>query len=152
MRCPYCNHEETAVKDSRTMDDQATIRRRRICQKCGCRFTTVERVQLRELIVLKKDGHTVPFDRDKLARSVEHALHKRSVNREQTERMIAAIIRRLETAGEREVATTTIGDLVMESLFHVDAVAYVRFASIYHEFHSVDDFIGFIQKIKEDNQ
>lgn len=147
MRCPYCSNEDTAVKDSRTTEDQAAIRRRRVCQECGCRFTTFERVQLRELIVTKKNGHHVPFDRDKLARSVYTALQKRGIDHEQTERVISGIIRRLETSGESDISTRDIGEMVMDSLINLDTVAYVRFASVYHEFASVHDFIDFISKI-----
>lgn len=144
MRCPYCHHEDTAVKDSRTTDDHSAIRRRRICSECGGRFTTFERIQLRDLVVLKRNGHRVPFDRDKLARSIETALHKRSIDRDQTERVINSLIRRLETLGDQEIPTTRIGEMVMESLVHLDAVAYVRFASVYHKFDNVKDFIYLI--------
>lgn len=147
MRCPFCHHEETAVKDSRTADDQSSIRRRRICSECGSRFTTFERVQLRELVVLKKNGHRVPFDRDKLARSVETALHKRAIAQSQIENVINGIVRRLETAGDPEIPTNIIGEMVMESLIALDAVAYVRFASVYQEFCNVQDFVDLISHL-----
>ncbi len=152
MRCPFCGHENTTVKDSRTTDDQAAIRRRRNCNECGCRFTTFERIQLRDLIVLKKNGHRVPFDRDKLARSIETALHKRSIEPEQIERMISGLIRRLETLGDNEISTSIIGEMAMESLINLDSVAYVRFASVYHEFGNVNDFIEFISKMNRDTE
>ena len=144
MRCPYCQHDDTAVKDSRTTDDHSSIRRRRVCHECGCRFTTFERIQLREFVVLKRNGHRVPFDRDKLAQSIETALHKRSIDQEQIERVINGLIRRLETVGELELSTTVIGEMVMESLINLDPVAYVRFASVYQKFEDVKDFIDLI--------
>lgn len=149
MRCPFCGHSDTAVKDSRNTDDQSAIRRRRFCQECGSRFTTFERIQLRDLIVIKRDGERVPFDRDKLSRSIMMALHKRSVPAERIERVISSIVRRLETSGDAEIPTQTIGSIVMEALVNLDAVAYVRFASIYHEFNDVTDFIEFISNMKE---
>lgn len=149
MRCPFCGHSDTAVKDSRNTDDQAAIRRRRFCQECGSRFTTFERIQLRDLLVIKKDGNRVPFDRDKLARSIMMALHKRPVAAERIERVISSIVRRLETSGDAEIPTHSIGSIVMEALINLDAVAYVRFASIYHEFNDVSDFIEFISNMKE---
>ncbi|MDF3033576.1 MAG: NrdR family transcriptional regulator [Alphaproteobacteria bacterium] len=145
MRCPFCNHPDTGVKDSRTTEDNATIRRRRFCIECGSRFTTFERVQLRDLMVLKKSGVRVPFDRDKLARSIESALHKRTIDPERTERVISSIVRQLETSGETEIPTTHIGEMAMEALHNLDAVAYVRFASIYKEFSDVKDFVAFIK-------
>jgi transcriptional repressor NrdR len=144
MRCPFCSHPDTAVKDSRTTEDQATIRRRRICGECGSRFTTFERIQLRDLKVLKKSGVRVPFDRDKLAQSVETALHKRAIDPEHIERVISSLVRQLETSGETEIPTTVIGEMVMDALLHLDAVAYVRFASVYKDFNDVKDFIAFI--------
>jgi transcriptional repressor NrdR len=147
MRCPFCTHPDTAVKDSRTTDDQATIRRRRFCSECGLRFTTFERVQLRELSVIKKEGRRVPFDRDKLARSITTALHKRPVSIERTERVVNSIIRRLETSGDAEIPTSTIGEMVMQALINLDPVAYVRFASVYREFNAISDFIEFISQM-----
>ena len=148
MRCPFCSHGETAVKDSRNTDDLSAIRRRRFCQECGSRFTTFERIQLRDLVVIKKDGNRVPFDRDKLARSIVMALHKRAVPAERIERVISSIVRQLETSGDGEIATKDIGSIVMEALINLDTVAYVRFASIYHEFNEVSDFIDFISQMK----
>jgi len=145
MRCPFCNHPDTGVKDSRTTEDNATIRRRRFCMECGSRFTTFERVQLRDLMVLKKSGLRVPFDRDKLARSIESALHKRAIDPERVERVISSIVRQLETSGETEIPTTDIGEMAMDALLNLDAVAYVRFASIYKDFNDVKDFIAFIE-------
>ena len=149
MRCPFCSHEDTAVKDSHTTDDQSAIRRRRFCQECGSRFTTFERVQLRDLIVIKKNSLRVPFDRDKLAHSIESALHKRPVPVERIDRVISGIVRRLETSGEIEVPTSTIGEMAMEALVNLDTVAYIRFASVYHEFNNIDDFVTFISKLTE---
>ena len=134
MRCPFCGNEETQVKDSRPTEDQSAIRRRRLCLGCGARFTTFERVQLRELTVLKKNGRRSPFSRDKLMRSVEIALRKRPVNAEQVDRMVTGIVRRLESMGEAEVQSSHVGELVMEGLANLDPVAYVRFASVYKNF------------------
>jgi transcriptional repressor NrdR len=145
VRCPFCSHPDTGVKDSRTTEDNATIRRRRFCMECGSRFTTFERVQLRDLMVLKKSGLRVPFDRDKLARSIESALHKRAIDPERIERVISSIVRQLETSGETEILTTDIGEMAMDALLNLDAVAYVRFASIYKDFNDVKDFIAFIE-------
>ncbi len=144
MRCPFCGHEDTQVKDSRPADDNAAIRRRRLCGNCGQRFTTVERVQLRELTVVKADGRRVPFDRDKLARSIRVAMRKRPVEDERIERIVNGIVRQLEASGENEVASAQIGELVMETLKAVDAVAYVRFASVYRDFREARDFEAFL--------
>jgi len=140
MRCPYCQSLETQVKDSRPTEDSAVIRRRRICTACNGRFTTFERVQLRELSVLKRSGRRVPFDRDKLSRSVEIALRKRAVDPERVERMISGIVRKLESIGESEIASSVIGEMVMEELKQLDDVAYVRFASVYRNFREPKDF------------
>ena len=140
MRCPYCGSGDTQVKDSRPSEDGAAIRRRRFCPECGGRFTTFERVQLRELQVLKRSGKRVPFDRDKLMRSVQVALRKRSADPERVERMVSGIVRRLEGLGENEVKSETIGKLVMEALRALDDVAYVRFASVYKNFREAKDF------------
>ena len=134
MRCPYCGNDDTQVKDSRPTEDSSAIRRRRICNACGGRFTTFERVQLRELTVIKKSGRKVPFDRDKLARSVYTALRKRSVDPERVERMISGIVRQLESLGEVEITSDQIGEYVMEGLKNLDDVAFVRFASVYKNF------------------
>ncbi|MEO1067486.1 MAG: transcriptional regulator NrdR, partial [Pseudomonadota bacterium] len=129
MRCPFCSSDNTQVKDSRPSEDNTAIRRRRICTDCGGRFTTFERVQLRELTVLKRSGRRVPFDRDKLTRSVQVALRKRNVDPERVDRLVSGIVRQLESAGEAEVASDQIGHLIMERLKELDDVAYVRFAS-----------------------
>ena len=144
MRCPFCGHDDTQVKDSRPADDNAAIRRRRSCGNCGQRFTTVERVQLRELTVAKADGRRVAFDRDKLARSVRIALRKRPVDEERIERIVNGIVRQLEASGDNEIPSNQIGELVMETLKTVDAVAYVRFASVYRDFREARDFEAFL--------
>lgn len=140
MRCPYCQSEDTQVKDSRPAEDGAAIRRRRVCPDCGGRFTTFERVQLRDLVVVKKSGRKVPFDRDKLMRSVEIALRKRNVDPERVDRAISGIVRQLESSGESDVPSDQIGLLVMEALKGIDNVAYVRFASVYRNFRDTKDF------------
>lgn len=140
MRCPYCGSNETQVKDSRPTEDNTAIRRRRVCSDCGGRFTTFERVQLRELTVVKKTGRRVPFDRDKLVRSLQIALRKRPVEPERVERMVSGIVRRLENMGESEIPSSAIGHLVMEALKTLDDVAYVRFASVYKNFREAKDF------------
>jgi transcriptional repressor NrdR len=146
MRCPFCQNEDTQVKDSRPTEDGACIRRRRQCDKCGSRFTTFERVQLRDLIVLKRSGRRAPFDREKLARSVSIALRKRPIEADQVEQMISGIVRRLESQGENEVPSETIGEMVMEALAHLDPVAYVRYASVYRDFRETSDFADFIEE------
>lgn len=140
MRCPYCGSLDTQVKDSRPTDDSASIRRRRVCPDCGGRFTTFERVQLRELTVVKKSGRRAPFDRDKLVRSVQIALRKRPVDPERVDRMINGLVRQLENQGESEIPSETIGELVMQGLKTLDEVAYVRFASVYRNFREARDF------------
>jgi transcriptional repressor NrdR len=140
MRCPYCGSPDTQVKDSRPSEDNTAIRRRRMCDACGGRFTTFERVQLRELTVVKKNGRRVPFDRDKLARSVAVALRKRSVDPERVDRMVNGIVRQLESSGETEIPSEEIGRLAMEGLKNLDEVAYVRFASVYQNFNGSEDF------------
>lgn len=147
MRCPYCGSLASQVKDSRPTEDAAAIRRRRICPDCGGRFTTFERVQLRELTVVKNSGRRVPFDRDKLARSIEIALRKRPVESERIERLISGIVRRLESMGESEVRSEVIGRLVMEGLRSLDDVAYVRFASVYKNFREAKDFEEFLEAL-----
>ena len=149
MRCPFCGNDDTQVKDSRPADDNAAIRRRRSCGNCGQRFTTVERVQLRELTVAKADGRRVPFDRDKLARSVRIALRKRPVQDERIEQMVNGIVRQLEASGDSEVASHRIGEHVMETLKEVDAVAYVRFASVYRDFREARDFEAFLGSLDQ---
>ncbi|MEE3120603.1 MAG: transcriptional regulator NrdR, partial [Pseudomonadota bacterium] len=131
MRCPYCMNADTQVKDSRPTEDNTVIRRRRVCPDCGGRFTTFERIQLRELTIIKNTGRKVPFDRDKLMRSVQVALRKRPVEPERIERMVSGIVRRLENLGESEVPAKLVGELVMEGLYALDQVGYVRFASVY---------------------
>lgn len=150
MRCPFCAHEDTIVKDSRTTDDQLSIRRRRYCAACSSRFTTYERIQLRELMVVKKDGVVEPFNRDKLTRSITTAMRKRPIDAEQIERMISSIVRQLETCGEGEIPTTMIGTKVMEALYDLDPVAYVRFASVYMDFQDVKDFVEFIGRMSRE--
>ena len=140
MRCPYCGGDDTQVKDSRPTEDGAAIRRRRICSACGGRFTTFERVQLRELTVVKRSGRRVPFDRDKLLRSVEIACRKRPVEPERIERMVTGIVRQLESLGEPEITSEQIGQSIMEGLKGLDDVAYVRFASVYRNFREAKDF------------
>ena len=140
MRCPFCSGEDTQVKDSRPTEDGTAIRRRRYCPDCGGRFTTFERVQLRELTVVKRSGRRVPFDRDKLMRSVQVALRKRPVDPDRVERLVSGIARRLEGLGENEVKSETIGKMVMEALRVLDDVAYVRFASVYKNFREAKDF------------
>src|SRR3990170_7553336 len=140
MRCPYCGNPDTQVKDSRPSEDNTAIRRRRVCPDCGGRFTTFERVELRELTVIKRNGRRVPFDRDKLMRSISIALRKRPVEPERVEQMVSKIVRELESLGESEVTSETIGESVMEHLRTVDDVAYVRFASVYRNFPEPKDF------------
>src|SRR6218665_3053259 len=147
MRCPYCGSEDSQVKDSRPAEDGAAIRRRRICPDCGGRFTTFERVQLRELMVVKKSGRKVPFDRDKLARSVHTALRKREVEPERVERMISGVVRQLESLGDVEVTSDQIGEFVMDGLKGLDDVAFVRFASVYKNFSAADDFRSFLTEL-----
>ncbi len=150
MRCPFCGHSDTQVKDSRPTEDNAAIRRRRFCPDCGSRFTTFERVQLRELTVVKKNGEKMPFDRDKLTRSLNIALRKRPVDEDRVDRIINSIQRRLETLGESEVPTKVIGEMVMDQLKDLDKVAYVRFASVYRNFVDTKDFEDFVGKLGED--
>jgi len=144
MRCPFCGHDETQVKDSRPSEDGAAIRRRRLCPSCEGRFTTFERVQLRELTILKRSGRRTPFERDKLARSISIAIRKRPLEPERVERMISAITRQLESMGETELPSSTIGELVMKHLKQLDDVAYVRYASVYRDFKETEDFARFL--------
>ena len=146
MRCPFCGFDDTQVKDSRPTDDRAAIRRRRFCTNCAARFTTFERVQLRELTVVKKTGQREPFDRDKLARSIYISLRKRPVEGERVERVINSIVRQLESSGESDVPTETIGSLIMEALANLDQVAYIRFASVYRDFREAKDFGEFVER------
>lgn len=144
MRCPFCGHDDTQVKDSRPTEDGAAIRRRRYCPACSQRFTTVERTQLRELTVVKSDGRRVAFDRDKLARSIRIALRKRPVDDDKIERIVNSIQRQLETSGESEIPSKMIGEMVMDVLRDLDPVAYVRFASVYRDFREAKDFERFV--------
>jgi len=148
MRCPYCSSLETQVKDSRPTEDSSSIRRRRICPDCGGRFTTFERVQLRELTVVKKTGRRAPFDRDKLQRSIEIALRKRAVAPDRIERMVNGIVRQLESQGDSDITTERIGELVMEGLKGLDDVAYVRFASVYKNFREARDFNAIVGELE----
>lgn len=150
MRCPYCDSLDTQVKDSRPTDDSAAIRRRRVCPDCGGRFTTFERVQLRELVLVKRSGKRAPFDRDKLQRSVQVALRKRPVEPDQVERLINGIVRQLESMGETEIPSETVGELVMAGLKGLDSVAYVRFASVYRNFREARDFHELLGELKGD--
>ena len=147
MRCPYCQSEDTQVKDSRPAEDGGAIRRRRVCPVCGGRFTTFERVQLRELMVIKKTGRKVPFDRDKLVRSFEVALRKRPVERDRIERAVSGIVRRLESSGETEISSEQIGLQVLEAMKSLDDVGFVRYASVYRDFSLAEDFEKVISEI-----
>ncbi len=149
MRCPFCGHEESVVKDSRPSDDGTAIRRRRSCPSCGARFTTFERIQLRELMVTKHDGRKEPFEREKLARSFRVSLRRRPVPEEQMDKAVNGIVRQLETSGESEVTTDLIGQLAMQALIHIDAVGYVRYASVYKNFRHAQDFNAFIAELQE---
>lgn len=146
MRCPFCANPDTQVKDSRPAEDNQAIRRRRMCPSCGGRFTTFERVQLRDLMVVKSDGKRQLFDRDKLLKSIDLATQKRAIDREKLDRMVSGIVRRLESSGDSDVASKMIGELVMDGLLHLDAVAYVRYASVYRDFQEVEDFSNFIRQ------
>ena len=150
MRCPFCSNQDSQVKDSRPTEDNTAIRRRRICDQCGSRFTTFERIQLRDLIVLKTNGKKEVFDRDKMFRSLSLALRKRNVDQEKIEKIVNAIVRKLENFGDTEVKTTLIGEYIMEALSHLDQIAYVRFASVYKNFREVKDFENFLGNL-EDN-
>ncbi|MEI7571526.1 MAG: transcriptional regulator NrdR [Phenylobacterium sp.] len=144
MRCPFCGHLESQVKDSRPSDDGAAIRRRRLCPECAGRFTTFERVQLREITILKRSGRRTPFDRDKLGRSVAIATRKRPIEPERIERMLSQIVRQLESLGETELASSVVGEMVMKQLKALDDVAYVRYASVYRDFREAGEFATFL--------
>lgn len=150
MRCPFCGTDDSQVKDSRPSDDGGVIRRRRACPNCSARFTTFERVQLRELTVIKTNGRREPFDRDKLARSIYIALRKRPFDRDRIERVINSIVRQLESSGESDIRSAAVGELVMEALASLDQVAYVRFASVYRNFREAKDFGEFVGQIAAD--
>lgn len=147
MRCPFCGHDDTQVKDSRPTEDNTAIRRRRFCPDCSARFTTFERVQLRELTVIKKGGKRQRFDRDKLARSIQIALRKRPVPEERVERIINGIVRQLESSGASEIPSEVVGEMVMDTLANLDQVAYVRFASVYRNFREAKDFEDFVGQL-----
>ncbi len=148
MRCPFCSNNDTVVKDTRPSEDASSIRRRRQCPECLSRFSTIERASLRELLVKKKDGRVENFDREKLNRSIQLALHKRPIDSERIDRVISAIVRQLETSGESEIPSNTIGESIMTALLSLDSVAYVRFASIYKDFHETQDFEKIIENLK----
>ncbi len=148
MRCPFCGNIDTQVKDSRPADDHVSIRRRRFCPACGGRFTTYERVQLRDLVVVKKSGKRESFDRDKLERSIRIALQKRPIEPDRIDQMVSGIVRRLESLGETDVPSDVIGQIVMETLARIDTVAYVRFASVYKNFQAADDFEEFVSELR----
>ena len=145
MRCPFCGKEDTQVKDSRASEDGATIRRRRSCTSCGSRFTTFERIQLRDLIVVKRNGKKIPFDRDKLLKSMLMALRKRQTNDDAIERAVNGIVRQLESSGDNEIQSKLIGELVMNALAEIDNVAYIRYASVYRNFREASDFGKFVE-------
>lgn len=150
MRCPFCGFEDTQVKDSRPTEDGGSIRRRRFCAGCEARFTTFERVQLRELMVIKSGGDKRPFERDKLMRSMRIALRKRPVDEEKLERVVNSVVRQLESLGENEISTRQIGAIVMETLQSLDHVAYVRYASVYRDFRTPKDFNEFVDSLKHE--
>ncbi len=149
MRCPFCSNEDSQVKDSRHTEDNTAIRRRRICDQCGSRFTTFERIQLRDLIVIKSNGQKEIFDRDKMFRSLSLSLRKRNVEQDKTEKIVSAIARRLENSGDTEIKSSLIGEYIMEALSNLDQVAYVRFASVYKNFREVKDFEDFLDNLEE---
>jgi len=149
MRCPFCGNQDTQVKDSRPSEDGMAIRRRRFCPGCESRFTTFERVQLRELTVIKSSGEKRPFDRDKITRSIEIATRKRPVSHDQVEQMVNSIVRNLERLGDNEIPTTTIGQAIMDELKEIDPVAYIRFASVYRNFREAKDFEDFVDTLSE---
>ena len=149
MRCPFCSNEDSQVKDSRPTEDNTAIRRRRICDQCGSRFTTFERIQLRDLIVLKGNKQKEVFDRDKMFRSLSLALRKRNIDQDKIEKIVNAIVRKLENSGETEIKSSLIGEYIMEALSHLDQVAYVRFASVYKNFREVKDFEDFLDNLED---
>ena len=149
MRCPFCSNQDSQVKDSRPTEDNTGIRRRRICEQCGSRFTTFERIQLRDLIVLKSKGQKENFDRDKMFRSLSLALRKRNIDNEKIEKIVNAIVRKLENSGETEIKSNIIGQYIMEALMHLDQVAYVRFASVYKNFREAKDFEDFLGNLED---
>ncbi len=148
MRCPSCSSLDTQVKDSRPAEDNAAIRRRRFCPACGGRFTTYERVQLRDLVVVKTNGRREDFDRDKMSRSIRIAMQKRPIEPERIDQLISGIVRRLESMGETDIPSKVIGEIVMETLARIDNVAYVRFASVYKNFQDAGDFDKFVSELR----
>jgi transcriptional repressor NrdR len=149
MKCPFCGCEETQVKDSRNTDDNSAVRRRRECPECGSRFTTFERVQLRELVVIKRNGERTLFDRDKLEKSISLAVRKRPISAERVEKIVNSLQRKFESSGEPEISTKQIGESVMEALSHLDNIAYIRFASVYKDFRSLQDLNDFVATIEK---
>ena len=149
MRCPFCSNDDSQVKDSRPTEDNTAIRRRRICDQCGSRFTTFERIQLRDLVVIKNNGQKEIFDRDKMYRAISLALRKRTVDQDKIEKIVNAIVRKLENSGETEIKSSLIGEYIMEALSHLDQVAYVRFASVYKNFREVKDFEDFLDNLED---
>ena len=149
MRCPFCAHDDSQVKDSRPTEDNTSIRRRRQCESCGARFTTFERVQLREIVVVKSDGKREPFDRGKIEQSVALACRKRGIEQERIDQLVSGIQRQVETTGESEIASSRIGEMVMDGLRQLDSVAYIRFASVYRDFGEARDFEEFASAVQE---
>jgi len=149
MRCPFCSNQDSQVKDSRPTEDNTAIRRRRICDQCGSRFTTFERIQLRDLVIIKTNDKKEAFDRDKMFRSISLALRKRNIDQEKIEKIVNAIVRKLENSGETEIKSNLIGEYIMDALSHLDQVAYVRFASVYKNFREVKDFEDFLGKLDD---
>ena len=152
MRCPFCGNEDTQVRDSRPTEEASSIRRRRQCLACGGRFTTFERIQMRDLTVVKRSGRRTPFDRDKLMRSVQIAIRKRDIDPEKIERMVTGIIRQLESTGESDIPSNLIGSLIMAALRELDMVAYVRFASVYRDFQDINDFSDEIKSLNKEDK
>jgi transcriptional repressor NrdR len=148
MRCPFCSSDDTQVKDSRPTDDNSSIRRRRACSSCGGRFTTFERIQLRDITVIKNGDKREPFDRDKITRSMQIALSKRDISSDQIEKAVSGIVRQLESIGEQEIPSGQIGALVMNALIELDIVGYIRYASVYKDFRKPEDFNAFVEELK----
>ena len=149
MRCPFCSNQDSQVKDSRPTENNTAIRRRRVCDQCGSRFTTFERIQLRDLVIIKTNNQKEAFDRDKMFRSISLALRKRNIDQETIEKIVNAIVRKLENSGETEIKSNLIGEYIMDALSHLDQVAYVRFASVYKNFREVKDFEDFLGKLDD---
>ena len=149
MRCPFCSNQDSQVKDSRPTEDNTAIRRRRVCDQCSSRFTTFERIQLRDLVIIKSNDKKEAFDRDKMFRSISLALRKRNIDQETIEKIVNAIVRKLENSGETEIKSNLIGEYIMDALSHLDQVAYVRFASVYKNFREVKDFEDFLGKLDD---